>query len=684
MRSHVIPDGSPLNVQVGYAEVIAIHAALLHTGQILYFGGDEHDPGRHHLGMVDTVRLFDCSSLTVTTPPATTGISDFFCCGHAFLGSGHLLVGGGTEEWSTEQAAAGDPHGHEALGHFRGLRDCWTFDPLTSTWTRVADMLPQPGQAAGGGRWYPTLLTLGDGRVVALSGHPSNADSLHFNYLVEVFSESGGGWWEAVSQLPNATTYYPRCHLLPDGSVFFATPIGGNSYRWQAYTNSWTPVCPTPGPAYEGIATSTVLLPLTPANGYRPRVLTCGDSGPMVIDLGSGMPSWQHTGPRTLIDPGPSPSSPKRTNLNAVLLPTGEVAVVGGMRDTQNDPGSAVHEIELYRPETDSWVTLPAAANAAVPRSYHSTALLMPDGRVWMAGSNMKCSWSFHDPSAYPSPSLPTSAQDDAIDHRDLRIELFEPWYFGRPDRPTFTLPHTGASWGGQFKIDSPEAATISRVVLVRCGSSTHAFDPDQRLVEVTHSLLGPAQMTASIPANHNLLPPGYYLLFILNQVVDPNSGAVLDVPSLGQFIHLGGHAKFIKEFKPEVDLKSIFDKLPDKVPYEKNPFEKPVGEKLPKEVAEGPTLEGPVVDPVIRALAERLDNLESRLAEARTFIGKELRPSVGTQAVARSYAFANQSAPVDPMLQPAEAQRTVGMEGQGDGPPLQMPQPDDQPHGHA
>lgn len=661
MRSFIVPDGAPTLTQIAYAQVIAIHAALLKTGKILFFGGDEHDPGRHHLNMVDHVRLFDCSTLTVHVPSATLAISDFFCCGHALLGTGQLLVGGGTEEWTTEVAVGGDPHGHAALGHFRGLVDCWRFDPNTEAWTKVGDMLPQPGQTAGGGRWYPTLVTLGDGRVIAISGHPSNADSLHFNYMIEAFHNTSGGWWESLGTIPNQTTFYPRCHLLPDGSVFFATPIpgGGNSYRWTVASNAWIPVCPSPGPGYEGIATTTVLLPLTPADGYRARVLACGDSGPVHIDLGSSSPSWQPTGPRTLIDPGPPPSSPKRTNLNAVLLPTGDVAVIGGMRDVTNDPGSAVHEIELYRAETDSWVTLPPAANANVPRSYHSTALLMPDGRVWIAGSNMKCSWSFHDPAAYPPPALPTNAQDDAIDHRDLRIEVFEPWYYGRPDRPTLTLPGTQASWGYPFEIHTPDAITIGSVVLIRAGSATHSFNPDQRCVLLLHSLINPTRIDASIPDNPNLLPPGYYLLFVLNQVVDSATGVVLDVPSLGHFVEVGGRfVKSIKEIKPELEKIRV-----EKTPLEKLPRDK-VPDKLPKEMAEGLPFEIPSPDAALQLLAERLDDMESKLEQVGTFIGRELRPHVGVRPLARSFAFAPQTAEADPMLQPAEAQGMGPAEG--------------------
>src|SRR5215210_4531374 len=74
MRCVIVPEGAPPATQRAYSEILAVHAALLHTGKIVFFSGDEHDPGRHHLGMFDHARLFDCNTLAVTTPatfPAT-------------------------------------------------------------------------------------------------------------------------------------------------------------------------------------------------------------------------------------------------------------------------------------------------------------------------------------------------------------------------------------------------------------------------------------------------------------------------------------------------------------------------------------------------------------------------------------------------------------------------------------
>lgn len=151
------------------AEVIAIHAALLHTGQILYFSGDEHDPTQNATNNIDHTRMFDCSTFSVGTESSPT--SDVFCCGHCLLDDGSVLVAGGT--------AVFDP--------FFGLNDAWIFK-AGSGWTKLADMTPQPGSSVGGGRWYPTLVTLPDGSGLAMSGAPNKDDSRGNNTSPEIFT----------------------------------------------------------------------------------------------------------------------------------------------------------------------------------------------------------------------------------------------------------------------------------------------------------------------------------------------------------------------------------------------------------------------------------------------------------------------------------------------------------------
>lgn len=628
MRCVIIPGGAPASTQHGYAQILAVHAALLHTGKIVYFSGDEHDPGRHHLGVFDHARLFDCQTLAVTSPAASATIKDLFCCGHAFLADGRLLVGGGTEEWTTDDIG-GDAHAHGALGHFRGTPDVFAFDPSSESWNAVQRMRFEPGRTTGGGRWYPTLVTLGNGHVVALSGHPSDSDTRHLNDSIEAFdpSGSGAGAWIDMGTVPApapgypAITFYPRVHLLPDGSVFFASPINGQSMKWNPATLAFAAVGAGPGNDYDGIGGSSVLLPLLAEDGYRARVLVCGRSQPKRIDLGAAAPVWQNAGSRTLLSSG---APPVRTHNNTVILPTGEVANVGGMQDPGNDPGSAVLEIEIYRHITNSWVTLPAPTRFSVPRNYHSVALLMPDGRVWSCGSNVRADWSFHNSGDYPS-ALPSDAQEGSVDNRERRIELFEPWYFGRPDRPTYTMSTSEVSVGDHVTIDTPAALTISRVAVIRAASVTHSYSPDQRYVGLPFTRSGSA-LAVTLPDNENLLPPGFYLLFILNQVVDPVTGAVLDVPSLGQFIRID-NAKSSKELKYEFDVAK-----PD------HDIIKLVSEGFPKlKDAEGDPLDRFkfLVDPAALGLiAERLDNLERRAGTGRSFIKAKERPPVGRRAL--------------------------------------------------
>ncbi len=491
----------------GNSQILAVHAALVEapggTGLILYFSGDEHDKGQHDSGNIDHSRLYDCTTGAISNPGSPPG-TDLFCCGHAFLADGRLLTAGGTNDFPT---GAGLHH-----AHFPGVRDAWSFDPVTGTWTQVASMNPEPGLTTGGGRWYPTLVTLPNGQVLALGGHPMADDSRHDNYSPEVYSSLWNSWNFAGPNDPaQAIPNYPRLHVLPGGEVFSATPLAdGRNKRFNPASGTWTDICARPADnLYWEFATASVLLPLHPGDGYRPRVLFCGGPEAILLDLAAGAPAWTPTAPRTLNAPSP----PVRRNLNAVLLPTGEVLVCGGISAIGNsDDASRVLEAELYNPYTNAWTTLPPAA---VTRNYHSSALLMPDGRVWTAGGNINAQQSFPIP---------------GVDNRELRIEIFEPWYYGRPDRPQLTAsPHAMHAMQA-FPVRSGTGENISRVVLVRAGSATHAFNSDQRHVELSFSSRGGNLLQVQAPPDLTIAPPGNYLLFLINAA---------GLPSVGKFVNL-------------------------------------------------------------------------------------------------------------------------------------------------
>jgi hypothetical protein len=195
-------------------------------------------------------------------------------------------------------------------------------------------------------------------------------------------------------------------------------------------------------------------------------------------------------------------------------LPTGDVFVCGGVRAIgENSDSTGVKRAELYRPATNRWHTLPPAT---VVRNYHSVALLMPDGRVWTAGSSKNGAESFPEP---------------GVDNRELRIELYEPGYVGQ-SRPTILDAPVAITCGQPFTLRTTQTQSIRRVALIRTGSVTHAFNSDQRYVACTFERSGPQRLEVNAPPTSSIAPPGYYLLFVVNQN---------RVPSKGRFVRVKG-----------------------------------------------------------------------------------------------------------------------------------------------
>jgi hypothetical protein len=195
------------------------------------------------------------------------------------------------------------------------------------------------------------------------------------------------------------------------------------------------------------------------------------------------------------------------------------VLVVGGTVDGKDS--RAILHAELYDPEADRWTTLAAAS---VPRVYHSVALLLPDGRVWTAGSN-------HDGGRNRRGDRGTSR-----DKRELRIEIYSPPYLFAGPRPFLLAAPAETTPGASFAVATPDPEAIDAVVLMRCGSVTHAFDADQRLVALAFERRTGGQLAVVAPPDNNVAPPGYYLLFLVSRD---------GVPSVGRFVRVrkGGPA---------------------------------------------------------------------------------------------------------------------------------------------
>jgi hypothetical protein len=490
--------------------VLAVHAALLRTGRVVFFGGSENVETQHDAGgaSIDNTCLWDPTSMAIDRAGSPAN-HDLFCCGHAFLPDGRLLAAGGTQVWGGRVVGA-DPHDHAAYGHFRGLRNATVFDPGTGAganpWSSVAPMRLERGKTTGGGRWYPTLLTLADGRVVAVSGHPEETDTRHNNTMLEAFTPAPApqGGWADVGEQGLVPEGYPRMHLLPNGRVFFVSLGDGRSWTWDPSASpatAWTQLSTGPGPEYASYDSTSVLLPLLPAQNYRPRVLVMNKPQAKLIDLGAAAPAWQPTAARTLLDSNTG-QPPVRYHATSVLLPDATVLLVGGHSNPLNwyPPVLAA---ERFDPTTRGWSTM---ATAAVPRVYHSVALLLPDGRVWTAGSDY--GGGSHEP----------------------RMEVYTPPYLFWGPRPGITSAPSTLSPGTSFEVETHDARPLTSAALLRCGSSTHAFNPDQRYVGLEIQQQKARKLTLVGPPDRNVAPPGYYLLFVLDRK---------SVPSVGRFIRV-------------------------------------------------------------------------------------------------------------------------------------------------
>ena len=264
-----------------------------------------------------------------------------------------------------------------------------------------------------------------------------------------------------------------------------------------------------------GLEGTSVLLPLLPTSSppYRARVMMIGGSGPDLVAIRTPA-----TNSCEILDTSISPMSwqlaasmdQPRVMPDAVLLPDGNVLVMNGSsRGQENNGANPVWEAELYNPVTNTWTTL-CAMN--VPRLYHAIALLLPDGRVMTAGTDSV--WNpdpFHEP--------------------ELRLEIFSPPYLFQGPRPRIDGAPTRLDYNEEFTVQTPNAADITAAALIRCGSCTHSFNPDQRYVGL--SILGHTSnnLRLQAPPNALIAPPGYYMLFLLEN----------GIPSVGWFMQ-GNH----------------------------------------------------------------------------------------------------------------------------------------------
>lgn len=391
---------------------------------------------------------------------------DIFCSGHTLTPDGKLLVMGGHVE------------------DFVGLPDVASYDPHTDRWTRLPSM--------NEGRWYPSGTVLANGDVLVAAGTTGGSPYTE-NRVPQVWDRVLLGW-RSLTAAPRNLGFYPWMFVAPNGDVFDAGPANRSYYLDATGGGTWQAVADLPHDRFDGSAVM-----------YEPGKVLAVGGGPGgelptatadVIDLNQAEPQWTRTGSM----------QHRRQYATATILPDGTVLETGGTSSLTNDVRGAVLEAELWDPKTGDWTTF---ASMQTPRLYHSTALLLPDGRVLVAGGGQP------------------NALGDTGHHPDY--EIFSPPYLFAGARPSIDSAPAFAEYGGAFLVTTPDSMDIADVTLVRVGSTTHAYNQSQRFVRPGF-FRTPAGIVVVPPAHPNSAPPGPYMLFLINRQGVPSVAHILSL----------------------------------------------------------------------------------------------------------------------------------------------------------
>ncbi|MDQ1706024.1 MAG: hypothetical protein QOF18_2390, partial [Frankiaceae bacterium] len=492
-----------------------------------------------------------------------------------------VLSAGGTHYYL--EPGVTDPTTGKSYGvsELQGLKATRIFDPATNTWHNAKGDMHF-------GRWYPTMVTLGTGHVFVASGVTKlikpmytdgrpPADNGRNVPETETYDPATQQWTVNHSGKADVTgadtsqqslPLFPRLHLLPDGKVYYdaagqtfnpdgqaydeATWVNAKLYDPASQAWSDLPAANSPNglPLVDGLPVGfrgsgfSVMLPLTPnaAGNYTTAKVFNGGGvvGPTpgnYLGDDSTTINTVTTDPKTGADTLQSDSGPQLLNhrwyADAVVLPDGTVFVTNGAnRDEVDAPGSGnpVFQTELVDPSAGT-VTAGPSLDANHGRTYHNSAVLLPDGRVLIGG---------HAPIAtgYAFQSDAGSAAGLSKPEADSTFQIYDPPYlhYGVA-RPVITDSDPNVTWNHDLTITSHQAGSIGKVVLVRNPSQTHLTDGDQRTVELRILHQNGDSIKVAVPGS-SVLPAGPYMLFIESSATV--NGKTRYVPSVSRQVNIG------------------------------------------------------------------------------------------------------------------------------------------------
>lgn len=428
----------------------AVHATLLPDGRVFFVSYYD-----------ESLQPNIWDPATDSFAPAAAAPYRLFCAGHTSMADGRVFIAGGH------------------IADYTGYPHAAIYDPFKNTFTQVPDM--------NQGRWYPTTTVLANGDILVVSGDVNSNTAV--NPLPQIF-QVASGTWRSLSSAQLMQALYPVMFVAPNGKVVYAGPEPETRYLDTTGAGAWTTV---------GFRKFTGWRDYGPGLMYDVgKILEVGGGDPPTataetIDLTAATPTWNLTGNMHFA----------RRQHNAVILPDGKVFIVGGSSGSGfDDSTNPVLPTEMWDPATGQFTQM---ASIATYRGYHSTALLLPDGRALSAGGNVG----------------------------GANAQIFSPPYLSAGTRPAISSAPTGVGYGQTVFIGTPDASSITQVTWLRTASTTHTFDESQRFMRLSFSQAN-GGLNVTMPANGNIAPPGYYLLFLLNSSGVPSVARILQITQDG------------------------------------------------------------------------------------------------------------------------------------------------------
>ena len=411
---------------------------------------------------------------------------DMFCGGIVMLRDGQVLVSGAN--FTDAQSSL--------------------FDWRVNTWTRTPDMNDP--------RWYNTTVALPNGRAWTVSGEGGPGTAERWDSVTGWSRQTGINWNLVLADPGYLDNWHPFLVIAPDGRLFHFGPT--DTMHWVSTDGSGSLVnagTVVPGGHYPkegswamydegrilvaGGGASTAENPNEPETGVSTNVA-------YTVDVRTGTPVVTPAVPMTY----------KRSFANSVILPNGEVMVIGGntVGIQWNDTGS-IFIPEVWNPNTGLWRPL---ANIDVPRNYHSIGLLLPDGRVLSGGGGL-----------YVDSSKPTT------DHRDAQI--FTPPTLFNADgslatRPVLTNAPTTIGVATTFNVTGTPA--IQKFSFIKMSAVTHSMNTDLRYLSLPFVETSPGYYQINAHNNLNVMTPGYWMLFGLDAAGVHSVAKIIFVDSIG------------------------------------------------------------------------------------------------------------------------------------------------------